>query len=225
MQTFRMIPIATIALSALVACKSNNQSGASDSAGGTAATGAGGAASSPSAAGGASGSDSTARAAGSSANASSGATTDANILAKTKLSDSAEVAVAKYVSQNSTTASVKSFARLLQRDHGKGISTVEAMAKKLSINPQLPAGDTTAQKAGHLLDRLQSLKGHDLDTAFVNNAIADHQHDIDETQQMTSSAQKPEVKALLQKELPELRKHLEAAQKLSTSMSGAATQK
>ena len=147
--------------------------------------------------------------------------TDANILAKTQMGDSSEVALAKYVAQNSTTPSVKEYARLLERDHGRGISTVQALSRKLHLDMQLPAGDTTAQSATHVLAHLRSLKGYDLDTAFVNHAVADHQHDIDETTELAASAKAPEVKALLEEELPELRKHLDAAQKLSSTISGS----
>jgi putative membrane protein len=150
----------------------------------------------------------------------SGQLTDANILAKADAGDSTETAVGKYMAANTSNAAVKSYAQLLERDHAKGISEVEAVAKKASIQMQMPSGDTTVQAAQHALDHLKSLSGKDRDTAFVNHEIEDHQHDIDDTKQMESSAKSPEVKSLLEKELPVLRKHLDRAQALQKQLGG-----
>jgi putative membrane protein len=140
---------------------------------------------------------------------------DANILAKADAGDSAEVAVARYMAANTTNPRVKAYADLLERDHAKGISNVEGAAKKLSLTLQLPAGDTTAQETSHTLDHLKSLSGADRDSAFVNHEIADHKQDIADAKQMETAAKAPEVKSLLEKELPELRKHLDRAEALS----------
>jgi putative membrane protein len=148
---------------------------------------------------------------------------DANILAKADAGDSAEVAIAKYVRANSTNAAVKSYAALLETDHGKGISKVESVAKKTSIAMQAPAGDTTAQETSHFLDQLKSLKGNDLDTAFVNHEIQDHQQDIADAKQMQTAAQNADVKALVSGELPELQKHLDRAQALQKKLGTSKT--
>jgi len=143
---------------------------------------------------------------------------DANLLGKAEAGDSAEVAIAKYMMSNTKNAGVRSYADLLQKDHGKGISQVEATAKKASLTPQAPPNDTTTQEASHVIDRLKGLNGNDRDTAFVNHEIQDHQNDIADTKAAISSAQNPDVKALLQKELPELQKHLDRAQSLSKQL-------
>jgi len=142
---------------------------------------------------------------------------DANILAKANAGDSTEVAVAKYMASNTSNAGVKAYANLLERDHAKGISSVEATAKKLNLTLQLPAGDTTVQAAAHALDHLKSLSGADRDSAFINHEIEDHKHDIDEAKQMADKAQAAEVKSLLRKEIPELQKHLDRAEALKRS--------
>jgi len=112
---------------------------------------------------------------------------------------------------------VKAYAKLLERDHAKGISSVEATAKKLNLTLQLPAGDTTAQGAAHALDHLKSLSGTDRDTAFINHEVEDHKHDIEETKEMAGKAGAADVKSLLQKELPELQRHLDRAEALKRS--------
>jgi putative membrane protein len=145
--------------------------------------------------------------------------TDANIIAKEQAGDSAEVAVAKYAETHASNPQVKAYARLLVADHSKGNKEVTALATKLSITPQTPAGDTTSQATSSTLSRLGSLKGFDFDTAFVNHEIADHNADIADAHAASAAAQSPEVKALVDKSLPELQKHLDRAQALATKLS------
>ncbi len=139
---------------------------------------------------------------------------DASILGKELSGDSAEVAIAKYMIANGTNASVKAYARLLDHDHSQSMMDVRTVAKKTSLTPQTPPNDTSAQETAHTLDHLKSLNGKDRDTAFVNHEAQDHQSDIADVQQAEQAALNPQVKALLQKSLPELQKHLDRAQKL-----------
>lgn len=157
--------------------------------------------------------------AGSTATASVGADTthlsDANILAEEEGGDSAEVALATYMRSHATSAGVKSFATMLIDDHGKSLRQTKSLASKLNITPQAPPNDTTAQETAHVMDRLKSLSGTTLDTAFVNHEVSDHQHDLDEAHQMVSAAQNAQVKSLIQQSIPVLQKHLDRAQQLA----------
>jgi putative membrane protein len=200
---------AAIACLGIAACKSNNNA-STDSANGNAAT--------PPAASADTAAASTAARPDSSSRAGSTAMSDANILAKADAGDSAEVVLGKYVRAQSTNAGVKSYASLLESDHAKGIGKVEGLAKKLGLQMTLPSNDTTAQGTQHTLDHLKSLKGHDLDTAFVNHEVEDHVHDIQEAKEMAAAAKDPQVKKLLEDELPELKKHLDRGQSLSPKL-------
>jgi putative membrane protein len=139
---------------------------------------------------------------------------DASILAKARIGDSAEVAIAKYMEGATKTAGVKAYAQLLDKDHGKGMSTVDSVALAAKITPHLPASDTTAQETSHVIDHLKSLQGHDLDTAFVNHEVEDHEHDISDAKDMAAKAKNPAVEKMLEGELPELQKHLDKAKAL-----------
>lgn len=157
----------------------------------------------------------------SAAKAAAPAMTDANIVAEEHGGDSSEVAVAKYAETHASNPEVKAYARLLVADHSKGDKEVTALAKKLSITPQPAAGDTTSTATANTLTRLGTLKGFDFDTAFVNHEIADHNADIAAAHSASAAAQAPEVKALVDKSLPELQKHLDRAQALSTKLTAA----
>jgi putative membrane protein len=158
----------------------------------------------------------------SSATSSSGgetAMTDGNIVAKSMSGDSAEVAIGRYMESNTKNAAVRSYAALLVSDHGKGMKKVTDVESKQSITAQPPSNDTTAQETAHVLDHLRSLNGPDRDTAFVNHEIQDHQSDIADAKQMAAAAQNPQVKSMVQDEIPELQKHLDKAQALSNKLS------
>lgn len=153
--------------------------------------------------------------------AAGGGMSDANIMAKEITGDSGEVAVATYVRSHASDAGVKSYASLLISDHSKGEKEAKALATKLSITPQPAAGDTTSQSIEHAMSHLSSLKGHDLDTAFVAHEIQDHQTDIDDAHKASAAAQNAEVKSFVEKSIPELQKHLDRAQALDKKFSGA----
>jgi len=201
MHHIRTIATAMLAGAALVACSSGDNSGAAgDSAAGMAAAPA------------------AAPAPVSDSMAAPSAMSDANILAVVELVDSAEVGVARYVRTTSKNADVRSFAQELETDHAQNMSKSEGVAKQANITMQVPPSDTTKESAAHLMDRLKSLSGTDLDTAFVNSQVLDHQHVIQQTNAMITSAQNPQVKELLQNTLPALQKHLDRAQQLQTKL-------
>jgi putative membrane protein len=149
--------------------------------------------------------------------------TDANILGKEHGGDSAEVAIATFARTHAADPQVKAYAKLLVSDHGKGDRAVMALATKLAITPQPPADDTTSQETAHTLARLGTLKGFDFDTAFVQHEIADHTTDIADAHKASAAAQNPQVKALVEKSLPELQAHLDKARELEKKL--AATKK
>jgi putative membrane protein len=149
------------------------------------------------------------------------ALSDANILAQEKGGDSAEVVVATLAKSTTKDAGVRAYAQRLITDHGKGGKEVEAVIKKTSINPEPASDDTTATATSHTIDHLKSLTGADFDTAFVNHEIQDHQTDISDARKAADAAVNADVKALVQKSIPELQTHLDLAQKLADKLSKA----
>jgi putative membrane protein len=149
------------------------------------------------------------------------ALSDANILAQEKGGDSAEVVVATLAKSTTKDAGVRAYAQRLITDHGKGGKEVEAVIKKTSINPEPAFDDTTATATAHTLDHLKSLTDADFDTAFVNREIQDHQTDISDARKAAEAAVNADVKALVQKSIPELQTHLDLAQKLADKLSKA----
>jgi putative membrane protein len=152
--------------------------------------------------------------------------TDANIVARLGNADSGEVSVAKLAVTKATNGEVRSYARMLATDHANHAKEVVALEKKASITPEAPGAGTsatwTAQDSKATEDRFTSLpKGAEFDSAFVNQMVADHEKVIADVQTAQGTATNADVKALLDKTLPVLQKHLEKAKELQTKLSSA----
>ena len=144
--------------------------------------------------------------------------TDENILAMEAAGDSAEVVLSEIAASNATDAGVRAYAVMLRSDHARGLTETHALAHRLGLVPKPAADDTTEQATGHLAQRFQSLaKGTAFDSAFVNHEIEDHHHDIDDAHKMMATAQNPELKAFINKSLPELQTHLQRGLQLEKS--------
>jgi len=146
---------------------------------------------------------------------------DANVVEKLSSGDSAEIALGKLVQTKATDAGVRQFGTLLVTDHGANAKQVASLAKKDSLTPQPPPSDTSAAEHQHVLDRFKAMaKGKDFDTAFVNHAVEDHQKEISDLQSAQGSLQNAELKALVEKTLPVMQKHLDRAKALQAKLSG-----
>ena len=143
---------------------------------------------------------------------------DANIIAKEIAGDSAEVVLAGVAKAMATDPAVQAYAAQLVLDHSRGMKETIALATKLSIAPESPAGDTTSLGTSHMRTRLQGLsKGPAFDTVFVNHEIEDHKDDIKDAKLMRGVAKDARLKALIEKSIPELQKHLDRAEKIAAA--------
>ena len=151
--------------------------------------------------------------------------TDQNVVAKLGGGDSAEVALGKLVASKATNAGVKSYAQMLVTDHSANAKQLAALVKKDSLTPQPPPGDNSATENQQKLDKFQAMaKGMDFDTAFVNDAIADHQKEIDALTSAQASLTNADLKALIGKTIPVMQKHLDKAKELQGKLTSTKTQ-
>jgi putative membrane protein len=161
--------------------------------------------------------------AASSSAASSGSTvaramTDEEVLGMLATLDSVEVGLAKHARTAATSASVRELARTLELDHARDLSAVEGLAKTAGLTPRTTAADSTPLAIVNIR-RIEALKGADLDTAFVNAQVAQHQAVISQIEAMQRTTQREPVKAFLAKELTPLHRHLDRAKAISDSLS------
>jgi putative membrane protein len=149
---------------------------------------------------------------------------DSNIVAKLDASDKGEVELARLMETKATNDSVKAYARKLVSDHTKSEKDVMHLERQAKLAARPLQSDTTREEATHVLQHFRSMsKGKALDSAFVQNEIQDHEHDIADAKAMQNQAKNDQLKQLIGQTIPTLQQHLEIAQRLSEQLSKGAS--
>jgi putative membrane protein len=125
-----------------------------------------------------------------------------------------EVAWGKLAESKSQNADVKSFAAMLQKDHGAANDELKALAGKKGMT--LPA--TLPAKEQKEVDKLSKAKNFDED--FTEENMKDHKKDVKEFEKASKDAKDPDVKAFAAKTLPALQAHLQQAEQLHKAVKG-----
>jgi putative membrane protein len=126
----------------------------------------------------------------------------------------AEVQMGQLAQKNGSSDGVKSFGRILEKDHSEANQKATAAASTLGVTP--PTAPNSKQKAD--FDRMAKLSGAAFDTAFAKHMVEDHKKDIKEYE--TEAKKKDAAGNYANEALPTLRKHLEAAQGLGGATTG-----
>ncbi len=123
--------------------------------------------------------------------------------------DIAEIDVGKLAQEKGQSEAVKQYGAMLVKDHGEHKAKAEEVASQLGVTP--PTGSSFGEKATYA--KLKLLSGETFDRSFAKAMVKDHQDDIKE---FRKEASKNDAAGQLAKEtLPTLRKHLQAAQRLT----------
>ena len=121
----------------------------------------------------------------------------------------AEVSMGQLAQQNGQSEAVKSYGQMLVTDHGDANQKATAVAQQLGVTP--PTEPTKKQKADY--DKMSKMNGAAFDKAFAQHMVTDHKKDIAEYQKAAKMKGDPAGDYASQT-LPDLQKHLEAAQGL-----------
>ncbi|MEP6491977.1 MAG: DUF4142 domain-containing protein [bacterium] len=148
--------------------------------------------------------------------------TDANIVAILDGANAADSAAGSVAATKGTSADVKSFGKMMMRDHHGLRKAGQDLATKLKLTPQAPAGDTSQMAAQHWQDNLTATpKGAAWDKAYVDHEVAYHQAVLSTAQAALGAAQDSSLKALITKAAPNIQGHLTKAQDLQTKLAAA----
>lgn len=139
-----------------------------------------------------------------------GPITDTQFYTQAMTGDQKEIATAQMVVGQSTDADVKSLANKIMGDH-------QAFDKKV----QAAAGASVTPPTGEVDSSLQGKTGKDLDKAYVDAMVADHEKDIPMFENAAKNASTPAARKLASDALPTLRSHLKSAQQLQKKMGAA----
>ena len=154
-----------------------------------------------------------------SANPAAGGLTDPNIVFILDQANAADSARGKLAETKGTNAQVKSFGKLMVGEHHglrvKGL----ALAKKLNVTPQAPAGDQSEAQAKQEMDSLNAqAKGKAWDKAYIGYEVNAHQQVLNTAQQALAAAQNAELKQLIQSAAPVIQRHLDMAKKIQAKL-------
>ncbi len=198
-----------VSAGALAACSSSNRKAGSEQ---------GQAASADSSADSAAGGTSAAPAA-----APQGGMTDANIVALLDAANKADSSAGALAAKKATNAEVKAFARLMMSEHHALRAAGQALAKQLGVEPKAPERDPLAPYVANEMRTLQSTaKGAEFDRVYIDNEVSVHQAVLDLANQARVTTQTPQLKELIEKAVPVIRKHLDQATELQKKLSPGA---
>lgn len=121
----------------------------------------------------------------------------------------AEVSMGQLAQQNGQSDAVKQYGQMLATDHGAANEKAQAVAQQMNVT--VPTEPSRKQKAD--MAKMQKLNGAAFDKAFAQHAVMDHKKDIAEYTKASKMKGDPAGDYASQT-LPDLQKHLEAAQAL-----------
>ncbi len=117
-----------------------------------------------------------------------------------------EVTLGQMVSQKAQSADVKTFADRMVTDHGKANDELKQLASTKGIT--LPTDLGEHQKS---VDEIAKKSGKDLDKAYMNEMVKDHEKDVSEFKKASTEVKDLDLKNWVTKTLPTLEEHLRMA--------------
>jgi putative membrane protein len=129
-----------------------------------------------------------------------------------------EVQVAQLAASKATDPAVKSFASMLVDQHTAANNELVQLANSKKV--ELPAAPSRSMRSD--VEKLSKLSGDEFDARFMREVgIKDHEKDIKKFQKASEKAEDPQLKAWIDKTLPNLREHLAQAQKMPQGSTAA----
>ena len=152
-----------------------------------------------------------------------GGLTDSNIVAILDAANRADSAAGALALKKAASAEVKGFAKLMVSEHHMMRVEGQSLAKKLGVAPKPPEKDPLAPYVASEMKALQSApRGAAFDRVYIDNEVTLHQAVLDFANQARVTTQTPELRALIEKAIPIVRKHLEQAMALQKQLTPAA---
>jgi putative membrane protein len=148
--------------------------------------------------------------------------TDANIVALLDAANKADSAAGAVAAKKGTRADVKAFAKLMMGEHHALRVQGQQLAKQLGVEPKPPERDPLAPYVASEMKALQTTpKGAEFDRTYIENEVVIHQAVLDLANQARVTTQTPQLRELIEKAVPIIRKHLEQAQAIQKELAPA----
>ncbi|HTZ47002.1 MAG TPA: DUF4142 domain-containing protein [Verrucomicrobiae bacterium] len=125
-----------------------------------------------------------------------------------------EVKLGELAQSKGSNPAVKEFGARMVHDHSKADDELKSIAPHADVT--LPSDMSSADQMKY--DKLAKLSGNDFDKVYARDMVTDHEHDIAEFQQESSTGQNEQIKHFAAKTLPTLKSHLEQAGEMLKSV-------
>lgn len=143
---------------------------------------------------------------------------DANIIALFDASSVTDSSVAALAATKGS-AAVRDLAKKMVADHHAMRLSLERLAKRLGVTPDLPLGETFTAEYGQSLQRLTATpQGRDFDKAYVDREIEAHLDMLEVATEAMDMARETELKQFIQLTAPAIERHLDAVQALQKQL-------
>jgi putative membrane protein len=148
---------------------------------------------------------------------------DSNIVAILDEANKADSAGGALALKKATRADVKAYAKLMMSEHHAMRLEGQQLAKQLGITPKPPERDPLAGYVRNAAAALQKTpRGPEFDRTYIDNEVSVHQAVLDFANQARVITQNAQLRALIEKAIPVVRKHLEQAEAIQKQLTPAA---
>ncbi|HJU66089.1 MAG TPA: DUF4142 domain-containing protein [Gemmatimonadaceae bacterium] len=146
--------------------------------------------------------------------------TNENIVGFLTAANAAEIESGQAAQNMATNAQVREYARTIERDHSAARDRLSNLARQLNIQgATLPQDDDLVEDHNEAMQDLRGkAKGADWDKAFIDHQIDAHQKVIDEVEDAIEATENAQLKTELQNMLPNLRAHLQQAERIKEQL-------
>jgi putative membrane protein len=140
---------------------------------------------------------------------------DENFLRNAAEGNIAEVKFGKLAEEKGQSEEVKKFGKRMVEDHSKANEELKQIGSKEGINMPTDWSHKHAQK----YDALAKLSGPEFDKAYARSMVQDHETDINEYKQASTTAKNNSLKQYFEQTLPTLESHLQEAKQMQSQVS------
>jgi putative membrane protein len=141
---------------------------------------------------------------------------DADFVAKAASGGMLEVELGRHAAQNATDPSVRQFGERMVSDHGKANQELKAVAQGAGLAVPAQMNDEHRK----MVEKLSELRGPELDKAYMDMMVEDHDHDVDAFRDQAEQGESA-VDRWAAKTLPTLEAHLQQAKSVANRVEQA----
>jgi putative membrane protein len=148
---------------------------------------------------------------------------DANILAVLDAANKTDSSGGAVAAKKASRPDVKAYARVMMKEHHTLRAEGQALAKQLGVVPKPPERDPLAAYLANEMKALQATpSGTEFDRTYIDHEVSIHQAVLDFANQARVTTQTAQLRELIEKAIPVVRKHLEQAQAIQKQLTPAA---